>query len=69
MRLHYFTKRGDGAVDNNILGNTPKRLVRELAASFKDPPVPKDLVQRVATAGLWKDQTDEKELGYPYDKE
>lgn len=63
--LGYFTKRGDGAVDNNILGNLPKRLVRELANHLG---VPKDLVSRVSTAGLWKDQTDEGELGYSYDQ-
>ena len=63
--LGYFTKRGDGAVDNNILGNLPKRLVRELAAFLG---APKDLVNRVPTAGLWTGQTDEGELGYTYDQ-
>lgn len=63
--LGYFTKRGDGAVDNNILGNLPKRLVRELAAFLG---VQKDLVQRIPTAGLWDGQTDEGELGYTYDQ-
>jgi NAD+ synthase len=63
--LGYFTKRGDGAVDNNVLGNVPKRLVRELA-SFLD--APKDLVNRIPTAGLWVGQTDEGELGYNYDQ-
>jgi len=62
--LGYFTKRGDGAVDNNILGNVPKRLVRKLATWLG---VPKDLVNRVPTAGLWPGQTDEGELGYNYD--
>lgn len=61
--LGYFTKRGDGAVDNNILGNLPKRLVRELASYLG---VSKDLVERVSTAGLWKGQTDEGELGYSH---
>ncbi len=66
--LGYFTKRGDGAVDNNILGNLPKRLVRELAASFKKPSVPQDIIQRVPSAGLWAGQTDEGELGYTYEQ-
>ena len=61
--LGYFTKRGDGAVDNNILGNLPKHLVRELAAYLG---VDKDLVGRIPTAGLWEGQTDEGELGYTY---
>lgn len=63
--LGYFTKRGDGAVDNNLLGNLPKRLVRELASALN---VPKDLVRRVPTAGLWQGQTDEGELGYTYEQ-
>jgi len=63
--LGYFTKRGDGAVDNNILGNLPKRLVRDLARYLK---VPEYFVNRIPTAGLWKDQTDEKELGYTYEQ-
>jgi len=63
--LGYFTKRGDGAVDNNILGNLPKRLVRELATFLG---VPDDLVKRVPTAGLRTGQTDEDELGYTYDQ-
>lgn len=63
--LGYFTKRGDGAVDNNILGNLPKRLVRQLAAHLG---AANDLVARVATAGLWENQTDEGELGYNYDQ-
>ncbi|MBR9703829.1 NAD(+) synthase [Candidatus Pacearchaeota archaeon] len=61
--LGYFTKRGDGAVDNNILGNLPKRLVRELAEFLG---VADDIVNRVPTAGLWEGQTDEGELGYSY---
>lgn len=63
--LGYFTKRGDGAVDNNLIGNLPKRLVREMAGYLG---VPKDLVQRVPTAGLWQGQTDEGELGYTYEQ-
>jgi NAD+ synthase len=63
--LGYFTKRGDGAVDNNLLGNLPKRLVRELASQLG---APRDLVMRIPTAGLWAGQTDEGELGYSYEK-
>jgi len=63
--LGYFTKRGDGAVDNNILGKLPKRLVRELAAFLG---APADLVNRMPTAGLWAGQTDEGELGYTYEQ-
>lgn len=61
--LGYFTKRGDGAVDNNILGNLSKRLVRELATYLG---VPEKIINRVPTAGLWENQTDENEIGYTY---
>ena len=57
--LGYFNKRGDGAVDNNVLGMLPKYLVRELATWFG---MPEKISQRVATAGLRQGQTDEKEL-------
>lgn len=63
--LGYFTKRGDGAVDNNVLGNLPKRLVRKLASHLG---APEYLVNRIPTAGLWKGQTDEGELGYTYEQ-
>jgi NAD+ synthase len=63
--LGYFTKRGDGAVDNNIFGNLPKRLVRELATFLG---VPKDLVERIPTARLEEGQTDEGDLGYRYNQ-
>ena len=63
--LGYFTKRGDGAVDNNILGNVPKRLVKELALELG---VPEEIINRKPTAGLWEEQTDEGELGYTYDQ-
>jgi NAD+ synthase len=63
--LGYFTKRGDGAVDNNVLGNLPKRLVRVLARGLG---VPEKIIKRIPTAGLWVGQTDEGELGYSYDQ-
>jgi NAD+ synthase len=63
--LGYFTKRGDGAVDNNILGNLSKRLVRELALYLN---VPSNIIYKTPTAGLWFGQTDEGELGYSYEQ-
>ena len=61
--LGYFTKRGDGQVDISPIGDLSKRQVREVASFLC---VPKHLVERVPTAGLWLDQTDEKELGFTY---
>jgi len=61
--LGYFTKRGDGAVDLSPIGDLAKRHVRMLAAYKR---LPLDLVMRTSTAGLWENQTDEKELGFSY---
>jgi NAD+ synthase len=64
LLLGYFTKYGDGAVDLEPLGGLYKCEVRQLASSLG---VPEKLVNRTPTAGLWKGQTDEKELGFGYD--
>jgi NAD+ synthase len=61
--LGYFTKRGDGAVDLSPIGDLAKRHVRMIAAYKR---LPLDLVVRTSTAGLWENQTDEKELGFSY---
>ncbi|MFA6605169.1 MAG: NAD(+) synthase [Patescibacteria group bacterium] len=61
--LGYFTKRGDGQVDISPIGDISKRHVKELASYLG---VPKELVERTPTAGLWPGQTDEKELGFSY---
>lgn len=61
--LGYFTKRGDGAVDKSPIADLAKRHVRQIAAYNG---LPHDLVMRTSTAGLWADQTDEKELGFSY---
>jgi len=62
--LGYFNKRGDGSVDNNVLGNLPKYLVKEVGRYYG---LPGYLVERVPSAGLQPGQTDEKELGFSYD--
>lgn len=59
----YFTKYGDGGVDILPLGNLVKREVKELARFFG---LPDDIVERVPSAGLWPQQTDEAEMGVEY---
>lgn len=61
----YFTKYGDGAVDCNPIGNLYKCQVRQLARELG---VPEDLVTRTPTAGMWRGQTDEEEMGLGYDE-
>jgi len=60
----YFTKYGDQAVDCNPIGDLYKMQVRQLAAHLG---VPRDLVMRTPSAGMWTGQTDESELGLDYD--
>jgi len=59
----YFTKAGDGMADFAPLGDLYKTQVREMAR-FLD--LPKGILGKRPTAGLWKGQTDEKELGISY---
>lgn len=62
--LGYFTKRGDGAVDISPIGALSKRHVRILA---KHLGVPDNICTKTPTAGLWRGQTDEAELGFTYE--
>lgn len=60
----YFTRWGDGGVDFLPIGDLYKTQVRAMAA---DLGVPKRIVEKTPTAGLWKGQTDEGELGISYE--
>jgi NAD+ synthase len=63
LMVGYFTKYGDGGVDILPLGDLLKSEVKSLA---KLVGVPDSIIQRVPTAGLWADQTDEGEMGITY---
>jgi NAD+ synthase len=65
LRAGYFTKYGDGAADLLPLGCLYKTQVKELAAYLG---VPEQIIHKVPSAGLWRGQTDEAELGFPYEK-
>lgn len=64
LLLGYFTKYGDGGADLLPLGDLYKTEVRELAAELQ---LPVAVRERVPTAGFWEGQTDEGELGLPYE--
>jgi NAD+ synthase len=64
LLLGYFTKHGDGGVDLLPIGDLYKTEVRELAAQLG---LPEAVRTRAPTAGLWEGQTDEGELGLPYE--
>jgi NAD+ synthase len=63
IAVGYFTKYGDGGVDLLPLGNLLKDEVRALARELG---VPRAIVDKAPSAGLWPGQTDEAEMGFTY---
>ncbi len=64
LLLGHFTKHGDGGADAFPIGDLYKTQVRDLARHLA---VPEFVIEQPPTAGLWAGQTDEAELGAPYD--
>lgn len=65
LAIGYFTKHGDGGVDLLPLGNLTKTTVRELARHLG---VPRPVIDKPPSAGLWSGQTDEGEMGFSYEE-
>ncbi len=65
LLVGYFTKFGDGGADLEPIGDLYKTEVRQLAASMG---IPDRVVTKAPSAGLWKGQTDEGEMGITYDR-
>ena len=63
LLLGYFTKYGDGGVDIQPIGDLYKTQVYQLARYLK---IPVPVISKPPTAGLWRGQTDEQELGMSY---
>ncbi len=61
--LAYFTPWGDAASHVESIRRLYKTQVFQLAAYLD---VPQEVIERKPTADLWADQTDEGELGVPY---
>jgi NAD+ synthase len=64
LLMGYFTKYGDGGVDLMPLADLYKTQIRQLA-KYLD--LPKSIITKAPSAGLWVGQTDEGELGIDYD--
>lgn len=64
LTLGYFTKYGDGGVDFLPIGCLYKTQVRQLARHVG---LPKEIIPKVPSAGLWAGQTDEGEIGLKYE--
>jgi NAD+ synthase len=65
LLIGYFTKFGDGGADLEPIGDLYKTEVRQLARELG---LPDKIVKKVPSAGLWKGQTDEGEIGIPYER-
>ncbi len=65
LMVGYFTKYGDGGVDILPLGELQKTEVRRLATKLG---VPKRIIEKPPSAGLWEGQTDEDEMGITYEE-
>jgi len=63
MEIGYFTKYGDGGADIEPIGDLYKTEVVKLA---REAGLPKEIIEAVPTAGLWRGQSDEKDIGLPY---
>ncbi|HWJ03793.1 MAG TPA: NAD(+) synthase [Verrucomicrobiae bacterium] len=61
----YFTKYGDGGVDILPISQFLKREVRALAEGLG---IPRHIITKAPSAGLWAGQTDEAEMGVTYDE-
>jgi len=61
--LGYFTRFGDEASDLEPIAHLYKSQVRQLAQYLN---LPQSIITKSPSAGLWPEQTDEKELGFSY---
>lgn len=61
--LGYTTLYGDSACAFNPVGDLYKTQLRQLARALN---IPQEIIDKPPSADLWKDQTDEGELGFTY---
>ena len=64
ITIGYFTKYGDGGSDMLPLASFVKKEVRALARYLE---IPEIVITKPPTAGLWENQSDEKEMGMSYE--
>ena len=65
LLVGYFTKYGDGGADLEPIGDLYKTEVRQLGQLLG---VPEAILKKAPSAGLWRGQTDEEELGISYER-
>jgi NAD+ synthase len=64
LAVGYFTKYGDGGADILPIGGLLKQEVRALAYALG---LPRRIIEKPPSAGLWEGQTDESEMGITYE--
>lgn len=60
----YFTKHGDSGVDLFPIASFVKKEIIAMAKYLK---IPKEIIEKTPSAGLWSGQSDEEEMGFSYD--
>ena len=65
MAVGYLTKNGDGGCDFLPIGDLYKTQVRDMARHLE---LPRSILEKTPTAGLWPGQTDEDDLGIAYEE-
>lgn len=65
ISVGYFTKYGDGGADIFPLAGTYKTDLYRIAAEIG---IPRRILNKAPSAGLWEDQTDEEEMGITYEQ-
>ncbi len=61
----YFTKHGDSGADIFPIIDILKTDIFEIAKHLN---LPKEIIEKKPSAGLWKGQTDEDEMGFTYEE-
>ncbi len=61
--LGYYTRYGDQAADLDPISHLYKSQVIKISEHLN---LPKPIINQPPSAGLWQNQTDEKELGFSY---
>lgn len=65
LTIGYFTKHGDSGVDIMPIADFVKQEIYEFAKHLE---IPNEIILKAPSAGLWDNQTDEKEMKMSYDE-
>jgi len=63
-KVGYYTKHGDSGVDLLPIASYVKKDIFKMAEYLN---IPREIIEKKPSAGLWENQTDEDEMGFSYD--